>query len=132
GLFDIVDPDPPFGSTLVTFGLLTLAALFVAITVAITARLILLDGHQRFDVRELPESPGIQVLVRLLPLVAAALCTGGAWVQTWPSQNTRGVLAPLTGACLAIAVCWVLMTFVHDRLWDMVFGSKLTSNRVIR
>src|SRR5687767_1894857 len=58
GFFDIAHPHASWWTGVVTFGLLTLAAFLLAAAIAITARLILLDGHARFGLAEVKSSPG--------------------------------------------------------------------------
>src|SRR5262245_41080454 len=113
GLFDVGDPDLGRYVWANTFGVLTVTALLLAATIAITARLILLDAHDRFEVDALPKSPGIQLVVRLVPGVAAAGVVVGAWIQ---SRHVVGAIAPAIGIAVGILVFVVLMTAVHDRL----------------
>jgi hypothetical protein len=126
GLFDVADPDParPAWTLVVTFGLLTLTALFLAAAITVTARLILLDGRDRFNLDRVPSSSGLQLLLRLIPLLAVVLLLGGAWIQSW--GNIRYKAAAVNGTLLAIGLFAVLMTVVHERLWRAVFVKKLS------
>jgi hypothetical protein len=128
GLFDIVSSDPGLGwfASFFPFALLTFAGLMVAATIAITSRLILLDGHERFDIQPLPpKSPGIQLVVRLIPVVSAAVLIAGAWIQSWPGFVEKArVFAAIAGTAASVGVFWVLMTKVHDRVWDAIFTRK--------
>jgi len=132
GLFDIVDPQTSWVAVFLAFGLLTLNALFVAAAVAITARLILLDGHARFDVDPVKSSRGLQLMVRLIPLACAAVLVLGAWIQSW--TNIASVSAAALGSTTGIAIFIVLMTLVHERLWEDVFveqQSFLSTNNFV-
>jgi patatin-like phospholipase len=132
GLFDIADPEASRFGVFLPFALVTLNALFVAAAVAITARLILLDGHARFNVDAIGRPAGIQLIVRLVPLICAVVFVGGAWTQSWP--NITSVPAAALGTFVAVALFTFLLTIVHDRLWDDVFvkdQSFLTTNNAI-
>ena len=134
GLFDVADPGAPPWVPFTTFAFLTFAGLMAAATIAVTARLILLDGGERFGLESLPQSEGIQLLVRLLPLSAAALLVGGAWYQSWGSLSWIGAAAAALGSAVSVAGFVFLMTVVHDRLWAAVFvrtDSFLTTNNAI-
>jgi hypothetical protein len=139
GLFDVADPNPPGPWVpFVKFAVLTFTGLMAAATITIVARLILLDGCRRFEIDPLPPSPGIQLLVRLLPLSAAILLVGGVWVQSWgvliSPGNRWGAAAAALGTGVSIAGFIALMTTGHNRLWDAVFvrkGTFLTTNNVL-
>ncbi len=132
GLFDIVDPQERYALVpLVTFALLTLTVLMVAATITITARLILLDGHERFDIDPLPPSPGIQLAVRLIPLGGAIAIILGAWIQSW--DNIRFWKASV-GIVVGAGAFVLLMKVIHEWLWDEVFVKRrtfLTTNNLV-
>jgi hypothetical protein len=123
GLFDVADPGAPWWTGFATFGLLTLAAFFVAAAISITARLILLDGHERFSLAAVKSSPGLQLMVRLVPLAAATTLVSGAWIQSWPT-TVRGVSSAALGTAAGFGVFVFLLTVVHDWLWDRMFVEK--------
>src|SRR5439155_3905809 len=64
GIFDIAGRSLPM--SLLSWTLVTLASLFAAMSVAVTARLILVDGHERFGVGRIPRRPGVRLLYRLV------------------------------------------------------------------
>jgi hypothetical protein len=121
GLFDIADPGNGRAVWTFTFALLTGTALMVAASMVITARLILRDGHARFEVGRLPPSRGIQLVVRLVPALSVAGLVGGAWIQ---SAGTVGLLAPVVGIAIGSALFVFTMTTVHNWLWDALFKRK--------
>ena len=80
GIFDIAGRSLPM--SLLSWTLVTLASLFAAMSVAVTARLILVDGHERFGVGRIPRRPGVRLLYRLVPLVLPPLSILGAvWLE---------------------------------------------------
>jgi hypothetical protein len=132
GLFDIADPSPPsLWVPFTTFALLTFAGLMAAVTITITARLILLDGSERFQIQPLPESPGIQLMLRL-PLGAATMLVvghgsrAGGVLSGWDARRSLhgGQRRGFPG----------LDDSTHERLWDAVFmrpASPETTNNAI-
>jgi hypothetical protein len=126
GLFDLPDA-PGTGGMLArmlgawTFALVTVTALMAAAAIAITARLIVLDAHDRFGTAPPATLPGIELLFRLLPLLAAAGVIGGAWVQ---SYGTVGFWSALLGILIGLGIFAFVMRPVHDWLWDQVFGLR--------
>ena len=123
GFFDIAHPDASWWTGVVTFGLLTLAAFLLAAAIAITARLIILDGHARFGLAEVKSSPGLQLMIRLVPLVSAAILVSGAWMQSWPT-TFRDASSAALGTLSGFAVFVLLLTVVHDWLWDNVLVNR--------
>src|SRR5580765_6247046 len=72
GLFDITDqsmagPGEAFVRVAIAFALVTVAALMAGATIWITASLIVADGEERFGLCPVQRSPGLQLLLRLLP-----------------------------------------------------------------
>src|SRR5262245_26887389 len=118
-LFDVTQPGAPWWTGFTTFALLTLAALLVAAAIAITSRLILLDGARRFDLVKIT-SRGLELMVRLVPLVAAAILVSGAWIQSGPT-NLRGATSAVLGTVTGFAVFVLLLTVIHKWLWTQVF-----------
>jgi len=118
-LFDVTQPGAPWWTGFTTFALLTLAALLVAAAIAITARLILLDGGRRFDLVKIT-SRGLELMVRLVPLTAAAILVSGAWIQSGPT-NLRGATSAVLGTVTGFVVFVLLLTVIHKWLWTQVF-----------
>jgi hypothetical protein len=123
GLFDLSDqaehgPLWTWGLGIFAFAQLTIVTLMAVAAIGITARLIILDGHERFDVPAAPLSLGIELMVRLLPLLAGILLIGGAWIQ---SHETVASSAVLTGILAGLAVFLFVMRPAHNWLWDRVF-----------
>jgi hypothetical protein len=107
GIFDLAQPQD--GASLFAYFLVTLASCLASMSVAVTARLILLDGHERFGTGRVPRRPGTALLFRLVPLalppfsiVGSAICEGyrsGAGISPW--VEIGGFVA---GAAVFVAV----------------------------
>src|SRR5262245_10949531 len=59
-------------------------------------------------------------MVRLVPLVAAAILVSGAWIQSGPT-NVRGATSAVLGTVTGFAVFVLLLTVIHKWLWTQVF-----------
>ncbi|OLD20469.1 MAG: hypothetical protein AUJ01_04115 [Acidobacteria bacterium 13_1_40CM_3_65_5] len=116
GLFDIVDPQT--GGRFLSFAFVTLAGLMTAATIAVTARLVIRDGGARFDIVEAPNSDGINLAIRVVPVLAPLSIIAGAW---WLSVPVAGWTSAIVGTFLGTAVFLVLMTTFHAWFWDQVF-----------
>jgi len=106
GLFDIVDPQT--GGQFLSFAFVTLAGLMTAATIAVTARLVIRDGGARFDIVEAPNSDGINLVIRIVPVLAPLSIIAGAW---WLSVPVAGWTSAIVGTFLGTAVFLVLMTW---------------------
>src|SRR5580765_7874305 len=118
GLFDITDQSAPaggasFAQVVVAFALVTVLALMAAATIWVTASLIVADGEERFGLRPVEKSAGLQLLLRLFPLLAAVAVVGGAFIQ-----STGTVFGGLLGALFGIAV-FVLLIRVREIWWKL-------------
>jgi hypothetical protein len=120
GTFDIAQSGHP-GWTILSFALVTLASLMTAVTVGITARLILLDGGERFGVGAVRNTPGVRLSLRILPLSAAIPIVVGAYWQTRAYVHWGIQVAGIVVGLLAFVF---LMQSVHAALWDLVFTGE--------
>ena len=125
GLFDITDQSAPaggasFAQVVVAFALVTVLALMAAATIWVTASLIVADGEERFGLRPVEKSAGLQLLLRLFPLLAAVAVVGGAFIQ-----STGTVFGGLLGALFGIAV-FVLLIRVRE-IWWKLFPARAKS-----
>lgn len=134
GLFDLVPPpaggpDPGLVPLriVVAFSLVALQALMAATAVAVTARLIVLDGAARFGAGAVPNSPGIRLSFRVVPALAALVLVAGAWSQSWDWQWNR-VAAMAGGTAGGVLVFWFLSTYAQDFLWGR-FQARRGSGR---
>lgn len=123
GLFDLSDQGEhaPFLTWVLGtagFAQMTVVTLMGVAAIAITARIIILDGAERFDVDAAPPSPGIELMVRLLPLLAAIFLVGGAWIQSHPDVSHS---AALSGILTGLVLFLFVMRPAHDWLWKQVF-----------
>jgi hypothetical protein len=119
GLFDITDqsmagPGEAFVRVAIAFALVTVAALMAGATIWITASLIVADGEERFGLCPVQRSPGLQLLLRLLPLLTALAVVIGALVQ---SSQVLG--AGLSGAVIGTAIFAVVIR-LRQNLWQQL------------
>jgi patatin-like phospholipase len=120
GLFDVADPAYGWWWWIATFALLTGTALMVAASIAFTARIIILDAHDRFGVDQLARSAGIHLVVKLAAAAAAIALIGGAW---WQSAGVVGVAVPIAGFVAGGAVFSVVVMVIHRHVWDALFAN---------
>ena len=119
GLFDLAPPPSSDLDTRVmllriffAFGVVALQALMAATAVGVTARLIVLDGAERFKVAVVDNSPGIRLLFRVLPGAAAIVLVTGAWSQSW-TPEWRRIATMAGGTAAGVALFWALSTRVQ-------------------
>ena len=151
GLFDLTDPlergvstgafeQTPQPVTLLShgveawsFALVTLASLMVVASIGITARLIILDGADRFNMRRVPTSQGIEVALRLLLGLPPLLIVCAALKQ---SADTFASLAfMVVGIVAGIAVFARGLAPIQRAVWTHVFnedGSKRPPTAITR
>jgi len=137
GAFDIAGVNDL--ASLLAFFLVTLASLLAAASVGVTARLILLDGEERFGAARVPRTAGVRLTMRVLPLltsvsIVVALCyeasASGAAIAWWAQAGGIG---------LGLGLFVIVMVPVHNWLWDQVialerardFGSSNTILKAI-
>jgi hypothetical protein len=122
GIFDIGGASATM--SLLAYSLVTLASLMTAMSVAVTARLILLDGHERFGAARVPRRPGARLLFRVVALllmpasIVVAIC--------WEAHVSRSDVSPFTelfGIAIGI-VAFVLVTLLNDELWASVVEGR--------
>src|SRR5688572_10007019 len=121
GMFDI--GSERHLQTALSFFLVTTASLLIAATIGVTARLILLDGEERFGAGSIPRrnetgADGIKLMLRLIPLSVAVPIVTGTCYQTLPHYRTA--LAALLGTGAAVFIFCVVMTWLHDEIWARV------------
>src|SRR5262245_5245546 len=129
GLFSLGDlPKDSWANVMffgpLAFALVTFASFMTAVAIAVTARLILLDGQERFGLPEVEPQPGIELLSRLLPLLVPFAIVGGAALQS--RGNLSRFLVGL-GIAAGFAVFVVVMQPLHDWLWNQTFGRRPTT-----
>ena len=116
-----------------SFALVTLASLMVVASIGITARLILLDGAERFNMRLVPRSQGIEVALRLLLGLPPLLIVGAALTQ---SADTYSRLAFMSaGIVVGVAAFARGLAPAQRAVWTRVFnkdGSKRPPTRITR
>jgi hypothetical protein len=108
GIFDVAGASLT-GSTFAYFSV-TLASLLCGMSTAVTARLVLYDGHRRFDTTRVPENRRLVRLLFLLPLVVApASVVAAVWTEAHLCESSvpgwceaLGTLAG-TGVFVALA-----------------------------
>jgi Patatin-like phospholipase len=108
-----------------SFALVTLASLMVVASIGITARLILLDGADRFNMHRVRTSPGIEVALRLLLGLPPLLIVGAALKQ---SADTFSSLAFMVAGIVAGVAAFARgLVPLQRAVWTRVFdedGSK--------
>jgi hypothetical protein len=100
----------------------TFVSLMTAAAVGVAARLILLDGEERFRAGPVPKAPGMNLIYRLIPMSAPLPLIFFACWETFSAGNVTNWFALVFGA-LAIAFggvtfFWV-MTWLHKQLWNL-------------
>src|SRR5829696_2771431 len=106
GLFDLSDPGEHRRAIehlieASAFSVVTLTALMVAATVAVTARLIIRDGGDRFDLPKVRWSLGIELAIRLLAGLVPVAIIGGAAAQ---SASTVSPLIAIAGGAIGVGL----------------------------
>src|SRR5437870_10172473 len=96
GVFDIGGND--FQQAFLSFFLVTIASLLTSATIGVTARLIILDGQERFGAGRIPRgqepgADGIKLMLRVVPLSIVPPLVVGSCYETltdFPSALTAG------------------------------------------
>jgi hypothetical protein len=118
GIFDVAGESSL--RTIYDYCLVTLASLLAGMTVAVTSRLILLDGGERFGAGTIPNSEGVALMFRLIPLVVApGSIVVGIWREARLGGATPSALAELSGTVLGVVLFW-MASVVHRWLWKAV------------
>ncbi len=130
GLFDITGQTsaaagPSFVPVASAFALITTMALMAAATIWITARLVVVDGEERFGLRPAQQSPGLQLLLRLLPLLAATAVVAGALVQ-----SARALGPGLAGVFVGVLI-FVGLIRLRELLWLQLPEGRMTETSTI-
>ena len=126
GIFDISGRSEPLSILCaLSFFLVTLASLLAAAAIGLTARLILLDGEERFGTGHIPRRPGVRLMYRLIPLLVPFSLLVGVCVETYTSSDGGvGWWAAALGIPSGVAVFVFVMRPLHDALWDRVILQK--------
>lgn len=111
GIFDVAGESSL--RTIYDYCLVTLASLLAGMTVAVTSRLILLDGGERFGAGTVPNNDGVALMFRLIPLVVApGSIVVGIWREARLGGANPSALAELSGTVLGVVLFW-LASVVH-------------------
>jgi len=121
GIFDIAGrPGPLSTLPLFSFFLITFASLLACAAIGVTARLILLDGEERFGAGHVPRRPGVRLMYRVIPLLAPVSMVIGVCVETYTSGADVPWWAAAIGISLGIVVFLILMGPLHNALWERI------------
>ena len=115
GVFDIAGPSA--GRSAFAYGLVTLASLLSAMTVAVTGRLILVDGEERFGAGHVPRRPGSRLMFRIVPLLGIVpAIVGGTCYEAHAAKSAVTAQVEALGI-IAGLVGFYAVTKLHERLW---------------
>ena len=122
GVFDLSGRGA--GQFTISFALVAFVSFMAAVAAGLTARLIVLDGEARFSAGAIPtQQPGIKLLFRLAALTSPFPLLFLTLVETYYG-NDLGPLklfAGIAGIVLGVVAFFLIMTLVHDWLWDLAF-----------
>jgi len=126
GVFDIAGNDVQ--QAFLSFFLVTISSLLTAATIGVVARLIILDGEERFGAGHIPRgqetgADGIKLMLRLVPLsIVPPLVLGSCYATT---MNVSAGVAAAFGIILGSLAFYFMMTWLHDQIWDKVVLRKI-------
>jgi hypothetical protein len=124
GIFDI-GADGVW-QTALSFFLVTSASLLTAATIGVAARLIILDGEERFGAGHIPRrrevgADGIKLMLRVIPLSVALPLVSGASYQTLKESHPGMIPAAVSGIILGFLLFYFVMTLLQDEIWAQIF-----------
>jgi hypothetical protein len=124
GIFDIGADN--VWQTALSFFLVTVASLLTAATIGVVARLIILDGEERFGAGHIPRrretgADGIKLLLRVIPLSVAVPLVSGASYQTLTESPPETTPAALSGILFGFILFYFVMTLLQDEIWAQIF-----------
>ncbi len=122
GVFDVSSFSPQPWQVILQFGFLTLIALLAVCAIGVTARLVVVFGQQRFGAAAVPLTPGIELLVRLVPLSGAFFIWLAAFrtsTALWPWK-----LAGTLSGIVFFAICLGIFYF----LWYWLVADAVAEN----
>jgi hypothetical protein len=127
GIFDVGADN--VWQTGLSFFLVSTASLLTAATIGVTARLIVLDGEERFGAGHIPRrretgAAGIKLMLRVIPLSVAFPLVSGASYQTLKESIPSMIPAALIGIILGIIVFYLVMTLLQDEIWAKIFPTE--------
>jgi Patatin-like phospholipase len=124
GIFDIGADN--VWQTPLSFFLVSTASLLTAATIGVTARLIILDGEERFGAGHIPRrresgADGIKLMLRVIPLSVAVPLVAGASYQTLKETHPAMIPAALSGIIFGFLLFYFVMTLLQDEIWAQIF-----------
>jgi hypothetical protein len=124
GIFDLALPQPTLLRIIVRFGAVTLAALLAGTSMGVSARLVVCNAHLRFRAASVELRPGLELMFRLVPLIAFV-----AVVWTALSRSTALSPAKWVGVALG-ALLWYILTIGARNLFSLPRINALFAYRV--
>jgi hypothetical protein len=101
GIFDVAGSS--LGESAFAYFSVTLASLLCGMSVAVTARLVLYDGHRRFHTGQVPDRRGLARALFLLPLVAApASVVAAVWTEAHLCESPVPIWCEALGTAAGI------------------------------
>jgi hypothetical protein len=114
GIFDIAGSTRA-ASTFAYFSV-TLASLLCGMSTAVTARLVLFDGHRRFGLAQVPTGPRLDWSLRLLPLVVApASVVVAVWTEAHVCESSVSVAGEALGTVAGVGAFLLLAALTRRR-----------------
>jgi predicted acylesterase/phospholipase RssA len=107
-----------------SFALVAFVSLMAAVAAGLTARLIVLDGQARFSAGPIPtQQPGVKLLFRLAAFTAPLPPLALTLIETYRGNGLGALklLAGIAGVALGVLAFFLIMTRVHDWLWELAF-----------
>jgi len=109
GIFDVASPQSSVVATLIQFGTVTVAALLAGTSMGVSARLVICNAHIRFRAAPTNLSPGLELMFRLIPLLAFIGLVGTALVRSQASWAGK-----LPGVAVGAVFWYVITIAVRD------------------
>jgi hypothetical protein len=116
GIFDVSQPEAgrveAYGLTIFQFFFVSFACLMTGGAIGLTSRIILLQGHERFDAPLVNRWPAVELGVRLTALLPVVSVLIGAFCQSQASWYSK-----LVGIILGFLMFYGLTKLVQDWIW---------------